>query len=169
MNKKIICTALLACGLSFSFMHSSVCADDDEFSRTTMLILRGVYVVVDELNFELAGDGLSKNGLKAVAEAKLREAGIEILPVEDREAAGTPHLHIHPEIVRGSSSQEYIYHISVQLRQSVFLSRTPVIEALGTTWSTTAMGVAASASDVQDKVKDLIDQFINAYYTVNPR
>jgi hypothetical protein len=39
----------------------------------------------------------------------------------------------------------------------------------GTTWSAEHMGYTPELKDIQDKVKDRMDQFINAYLGVNPK
>jgi len=47
--------------------------------------------------------------------------------------------------------------------------RSSGIQVFGTTWSAEHMGYTPELKDIQDKVKDHMDQFISAYLSVNRR
>ena len=93
---------------------------------------------------------------------------------ESRAAPGGPSLYIHV----GSNHRKedpaiYAFYIEVKLDQEVRLERDLRIAAIRTaTWSTSGeIGTLGSAylQQARDRIKDQVDQFINAYLSVNPK
>jgi hypothetical protein len=148
---------------------SAATAVDDELSRRSLKGLKGVEVVVESLKAEAERDGLDETSIQTDVELKLRLAGIAVLTKEERLAApGTPFLYIN---VNTQSGSLYAYSISVQLEQDVRLDRDPSTRISATTWSVTSVGTVGrnNLRDVRDSIKDIVDIFINAYLSVNPK
>lgn len=55
--------------------------------------------------------------------------------------------------------------------QRVSLKRDSQISINAVTWNVESVGIAGSdnLNDVRDRIKDRVDQFINAYLSVNPK
>lgn len=83
--------------------------------------------------------------------------------------------------VEGASiGDTYGYHVCIYLSQTVLLERDLSLRATGQfrgqsfqadTWSTCVVGVAKGnpSEKIRSTVKDLVDKFINAYLSVNPK
>jgi hypothetical protein len=146
-------------------------AQDVEQTRNSLRGLSGVYVVPENpLEEDAIRGGLSQDTIRKEAELKLRLAGIRVLSREEWEKEpGRPYLQVWPKVLKGGVLGGYIYHISLEFKQYVSLVRSSSIQVFGTTWSAEHMGYTPELKDIQDKVKDRIDQFINAYLSVNPK
>jgi len=146
-------------------------AQDVEQTRNSLRGLSGVYVVSENpLEEDAIRGGLSHDTIRKEAELKLRLAGIRVLSREEWEKEpGRPYLQVWPKVLKGGVLGGYIYHISLEFKQYVSLVRSSSIQVFGTTWSAEHMGYTPELKDIQDKVKDRIDQFINAYLSVNPK
>lgn len=62
----------------------------------------------------------------------------------------------------------FVYNISCELWQTVSLVRNPSLEIHAITWSTAGLGVG-DIKDIRESIKEQVDQFINAYLSVNPK
>ena len=146
-------------------------AQDVDQTRNSLRGLSGVYVVPENpLEEDAIRGGLSQHTIRKEAELKLRLAGIRVLSREEWEKEpGRPYLQVWPKVLKGGVLGGYIYHISLEFKQYVSLVRSSSIQVFGTTWSAEHMGYTPELKDIQDKVKDRIDQFINAYLSVNPK
>jgi hypothetical protein len=146
-------------------------AQDVEQTRNSLRGLSGVYVVPENpLEEDAIRGGLSQDTIRKEAELKLRLAGIRVLSREEWEKEpGRPYLQVWAKVLKGGVLGGYIYHISLEFKQYVSLVRSSSIQVFGTTWSAEHMGYTPELKDIQDKVKDRMDQFINAYLSVNPK
>lgn len=82
---------------------------------------------------------------------------------------GAPALHVRVTAAR-SPVEIFGYNVSVQLRQGVYLERgfSPIH---GITWETGNAGIVRTRdfqSVIRNDVRDLVDEFINAYLSVQP-
>jgi hypothetical protein len=144
---------------------------DDERQRQTLAGLMGVSIVVEDVNPAAEKDGLTAATLHADTQQKLREAGVAVL-TEDQatRAPGTPHLYLKLSAIRHGGGF-YAYHIQVSVRQRVILLRASRGIVFATTWSAPeVLGTVAWANlpSIRDDVKAKVDQFIKAYFAVNP-
>jgi hypothetical protein len=62
------------------------------------------------------------------------------------------------------------FAVQCKLVQPVILVRDPSISALATTWEKSQVGVVRidSMPRIREVARDLVDQFLNAYLSVNP-
>ncbi len=151
-------------------------ASDDELARATLKGLRGVHVIVENIDSEAERAGLAQATLRTDVELKLRQAGIAVL--SRTEAFATPgkpvlYLDVHARAPRGAASGSYAYSIHLELQQLVVLERNAAMILLAPTWSTPGgVGIVASAqlsTVVRENVRDEVDRFINAWLSVNPK
>lgn len=162
------CALLLALLLALP----AVALADSDRQRATLAGLRGVQVLIESLDPDAERDGLSKTQLQADVELKLRLAGIKVLIQEQSfRTPGSPCLYVSVQAIE--LVPMYAVRVEVSLRQNILLERNPSIMALGVaTWET--KGLAKFTGRIMDQetrkdVADKVDQFINAYLSVNPK
>ena len=144
-------------------------AQDIEQTRNALRGLSGVYVMPEKpLDEDAVRGGLSKDATRSDVELKLRQAGIRVISEDEWERApGKPYLQVWPKVLKGGVLGGYVYHVSVEFKQHVSLVRTPDIRVFGSTWSVEHMGYTPDLKDIRDRMKDLVDKFIDAYLSVN--
>ena len=143
---------------------------DTENDRQSLKGLEGVGVVVEDLEAEVEQGGLNTTSIRTDVELKLRQAGITVLTeAEVLAAPGGPILHINVSTVGGPL---YAYFVGVELCQDVRLDRDPSIRIFtAVTWSVGAVGTVGRSNlrDIRNSIKDHVDEFLNAYLSVNPK
>ena len=143
-------------------------ANDSKDERKTLKGIRGVLVSVN-LKPQIKKFGLTKQKITTFVELKLKSAGLKILTKEEwHNEKGMPLLYVNASILENAKCNIYNYHISISLNQEVILVRTDN-KALCITWSTRAAGTNASLYVIRKRIKDMVDIFINAYLSVNPK
>ncbi len=147
---------------------------DEEDNRKTLAGLHGIWVVVEDLNQQAQQDGLDENQIHTDVELKLRQAGITVLTKEEWSAthpAGLPYLYVNVQAFKQREGL-YAFNVIVELDQSVRLVRNPSVRASVATWRATPVLGTTGERDlgsVRERVRDLTDQFINAYLAANPK
>jgi len=84
---------------------------------------------------------------------------------------GCPYLYVNVQVFK-NPARFYAYSAKVELRQRVTLVHNPAVSILAGTWSATGtIGTVGShkLASLRDNVRDLTDQFINAYLAANPK
>jgi len=145
---------------------------DDESTRMTLAGVRGVRVVVQVSDSdEVRKDGLIQSQLQTDVELKLRQAGITVL--SQQEAHIGPWLSVTVSTLNVSSRTStgmYAVCMTAELHQWVTLTRNPPVRVWVSTWSARGQfGATAHLSSVRDLIRDMTDQFINAYLAANPK
>jgi len=157
--------------LAVGFVASAVAADT-ELERRMLAGLAGVYVLVGDMKPDAEKDGLAGSTLQTDVELKLRQAGIRVLTSGEWLAApGNPSLYLFVGTVKNETGL-YAYYINLELHQEVRLTRNPAITSLATTWHAPGfVGIVLdrNLSKVRDGVRDVVDQFLNAYLAANPK
>jgi len=158
--------------LALMELHSSkpAFAQDDENNRRTLRGLRGVNVVIEFLKPQVKGERLTEDWLRADTELRLRGAGIEVLSKrENQMTPGRPSLYINVNILKYRYIPVYVYKSSLELVQDVYLVRAFEIRTGAVTWSVSTTGVAPKVEDVRTSMGELLDYFVNAYLSANPK
>ncbi|HXB67442.1 MAG TPA: hypothetical protein VNY05_04325 [Candidatus Acidoferrales bacterium] len=140
-------------------------ANDAPLERATLKGLTAVGVVIDTLDQELAHENLTQDALQSRMERRLQNAGIPL--VKD----GREFLGLRVTQVRSKRGPVAV-SISIGLYQPVLLSRDRNIRTVTQTWEvvTTLMAepkVLYEAS--MTSVDELIDRFVAAYQSMNPK
>jgi hypothetical protein len=114
--------------------------------------------------------GFARHTFKTDVELKLHMAGIKVLSEEESlETPGMPYLYVNLNPIHQRSNETAAVSISIELKQTVLLERDPSLRVYGaTTWSAAWAGWH-DLPFIREKVKDLTDQFINAWLSVNPK
>ena len=145
---------------------------DTPNERVTLSGLTGVHVVVDDVSAEAERGGITQASLKGEVEQRLRRAGLRILTATEAMAsAGRPTLTLRVSVLRPPDPpQVFLYSVDLVFRQQIRLARDRAIESFAVTWSDTReVGAvpAARLSAVREAVRAKVDQFAQAWQTVN--
>jgi hypothetical protein len=164
---------------------SALLAVDDVTTRSTLRGLEGVYVKIDNIEFdirkELVKASLTEEGLQMAIERRLEAAGIKVVSDETfrkSDCAGMLYVYIQilmPEasarhvytvegeqIAKPQKDKKYFYRVDIELRQRVFLARDTNVKALSSTWSTGSMGFRR-LERIRVDVLGQVDMFAQAY------
>jgi hypothetical protein len=165
-NKRVILILIVVVVFALIKLNAFVLADELESLRG----LQGVRVAVEKLSAEIERDGLAQAELKTDMEQKLRLAGLKVLTIEEtRELHTEPYLRLAVQVLK-SRSGFYVYSIGIELRERVRPLRKPRQSTWATTWdSLVRFGWSPNTSDIRNTAKDVVDEFVNAYLSVNPK
>jgi hypothetical protein len=132
--------------------------------------LKGVEVVIEQMQPEAESLGLTKEQLQTDVELRLRKAGIKVLT--KREALfmpGMPWLYVNVNTLVRSGFPLLAYSVRVILNENVTLANG--FQTVGTIWSSETTGNVGTQriSQIRESVGDLVDGFINDYLAANPK
>lgn len=168
--KKIYCIVLI---VFLSILSSSLAfAIDSEITRKTLVDIRGIYVVVENIqpNIEKYASRfkITKEQIQQDVEQRLKNAGIVVLSYNDwLKTAGRPMLYVNVN-THEYEKYWYSYTISLDVQQGVMLETNPKIKTIATTWSIEMTGIAniGTLDSIKTNTAYLVDRFINAYRSV---
>ena len=138
--------------------------------------------MINEIPDEFKTAGLTEKKIRTDIELKLRLAGIKVLPTvqmtlingeqEDRSILYfSPHLDVY--IFGGKTAclgGSYLFFVQISFKQMALIKRDPNISLLLTSWEVRpAIGVRRSIDKIRQTVKDQVEEFLNAYLSVNPK
>lgn len=149
-----------------------VMAQNSERSRQSLKGIRALGVIVEDPSWPLVGEGLTTNQLQTDVELRLRTAGIKILKKEELlNRVVAPYLHVEVNSGKLGTLSIHAYDIRVSLFQDVMLRRNPAQVCDAITWHIGLVGKASSGDMriIRENLADLVDQFINASLSVNPK
>jgi len=169
--KKIYCIVLI---VFLSILSSSLAfAIDSEITRKTLVDIRGIYVVVENIqpNIEKYASRfkITKEQIQQDVEQRLKNAGIVVLSYNDwLKTAGRPMLYVNVN-THEYEKYWYSYTISLAVQQGVMLETNPKIKTIATTWSIEMTGIAniGTLDSIKTNTAYLVDRFINAYRSVH--
>ena len=137
-------------------------AAQDENERDYLTGLREINVFVDDLAADAEAAGLSRDGIEAAVEARLRERRV---PLGRSQLAGD--LYVRVATHRGTTGL-YAYFARVSLQQLVTIEGNQE-RAFVDTWDLDSLGTVGEANlpQVQRVVLQIVDAFIDDYLSVN--
>ncbi len=137
-------------------------AAQDENERDYLTGLREINVFVDDLAADAEAAGLSRDGIEAAVEARLRERRV---PLGRSQLAGD--LYVRVATHRGTTGL-YAYFARVSLQQLVTIEGNQE-RAFVDTWDLDSLGTVGEANlpQVQRVVLQIVDAFIDDYFAVN--
>jgi hypothetical protein len=134
--------------------------DDDEYARRSLAGLTGVDVVIENLSAGADKLGLTKEAIQTDVELKLRLAGMQIV------ASSSVYLWISVTVTKSGNAAD----MDVELHQPVGLVRDlTILTPNGSTWSEATLLANPTAAGIRNIIKDLVDSFLNAWLSVNPK
>ena len=134
----------------------------DENEREYLTGLREVNVFVDDLAPDAEAAGLTRDGIEAAVEARLRERRV---PRGRSQLAGD--LYVRVATHQGTTGL-YAYFARVSLQQLVTIEGNQE-RAFVDTWDLDSLGTVGTANlpQVQRVVLQIVDVFIDDYFSVN--
>jgi hypothetical protein len=157
--------ALLLCSLA------PARASDSEIDRASLKGLKGVFVLVEDLNPPEEQAGLKTADIQADAVQRLQAAGIPLLSKEqDIDTPGMPTLYISVSVASSTATDLWPFSIDVNLEQQATLKRNPeTFVPTAITWHVGSLGAVDKSNirSVRDRVNEQIAKFVNAYNKVN--
>ena len=137
-------------------------AAQDENEREYLTDLREINVFVDDLAGDAEAAGLTRDGIEAAVEARLRERRV---PLGRSQLAGD--LYVRVATHRGTTGL-YAYFARVSLQQLVTIEGNQE-RAFVDTWDLDSLGTVGEANlpQVQRVVLQIVDVFIDDYFSVN--
>jgi len=141
------------------------CLAGDKVKRGSLVGLKGVGIVVEELSPKARRYGLSKEKIRTQVEMHLRKHGIKVLCEEERlRAAGRPHLYVNVKPLIGEKYGICAIAYDISLKQDVRLVREPLKKCVASTWNRSAVsltGTSVLANAVKLNLSVYIDEFIS--------
>ena len=151
-------------------LPGAAAANDSQAERVTLTGLTPISVVVEDLAPIAERNGLTGATFQADVERRLRQAGITMTPDADA------YLYVRLTVADpGTSTPTPLpYVVEVTIMQEVTLprglrARTPL---QCPTWWVSRLGLVSPDGlrrVVSDRVGELVDQFVRAYQSVNPK
>ena len=138
---------------------------DGAIQRSSLRGLKTVEVIIECAATDATGE-LPTSTLQTEVELRLRLAGLEV------KAGRDSHLHIRVQPLPLQTPDHCVYSVKVELNQAASLTRDSTIFLPMRTWHTELIGFVETRKlheAIQDAVSDLMDQFVNAYLSVNPK
>jgi hypothetical protein len=148
-------------------------ASDSEIDRASLKGLKGVFVLVEDLNPPEEQAGLKAADIQADVEQRLQAAGIPLLSkTQDLSTPGMPTLYVSVSVASSTATGLWPFSIDVNLEQQATLKRSPdTFVPTAVTWHVGSIG-AVDKSDIlsiRDRLNEQIARFVNAYLKVNPK
>lgn len=139
---------------------SLLSAADTDLSHRSLRGLNNVSVVIEDLPAGAQTIGLFKESLQTDVELRLRQNGIK--GSEDALA----YIYVNVNVSQSGAAAA----LSVEVHQTARLTPDPSIAVVATTWDADAVvSNPQSAAFVRDSIVGLIDKFLNAWPSVNPK
>lgn len=163
MTKRLATMCLVAMFL-IGLAAPSVRAQDT--FAATLKGISAVFVLVESLPDGAKVLNLTKDTIQTDVELKLRLAGMRVASQQEGEKlSGSPHLYVQINLTDSAQAAS----IDVELDQNATLELNGQFAPAVATWSKGILIASPTAQGIRDGVKDRIDQFLNAWLSVNPK
>jgi hypothetical protein len=140
----------------------------DEVEARPLKGARKVFVMVEEISPLLSDAGIDAQGLTTTIELRLRRMGLEVIPVKP----GHPtYLHLAISTLPAEKNVTVAYNMALSLADDVTLGRNKMLLPGTFTWQHSTLGVAGTykiRESVEHSLDDLLNEFENAWRSVNP-
>jgi hypothetical protein len=134
--------------------------------------LKGFYVQVDSLPFDVEQKGLTRQAVQRDVELQLRKGGAIVLTHEQAtDAPNAPRLHVRILTSKTDHGGFYAYAILLNFDQGAVLARDAAIHVDATTWSKAGVGMVKTkkVDDLCKLILENVDEFLNVYLSENPK
>jgi hypothetical protein len=133
---------------------------------------QGVYILIEELQEDLAKDGLTQQALRKDIEDLVRGTGLSILSVEESMEAhpgqGILRLAVTARVV---SDRNRIYAVRLDFRRKVEVVGQSENQLMASTWQAMDVGMTPLKDmiEIRSTVRDLVGKFAADYRKANPK
>ena len=162
-----MCRLLIAVATIAIAYPGPACGQD--FDAMTLQGLSQLYVVVEGVPEEPE----LEQTLQTIVELRMREAGIDVIAAEEGyDSPSSAYVYVNANLLHVEKIDHYVYSLEISVSQAVTLARSGFWHAGATTWDTEMIGIIPDDdmdTDIRDTADLLMDRFLNAYLSVNPR
>jgi hypothetical protein len=163
---KRLATILLVTIFLIVVSSPSIRAQDSNPHTVSLKGINAVSVLVEPPDDGAKTLGLTREAIQTDVELKLRLAGIRVVPKEEGiKLLGDPCLYVQVTVTNAARAA----NIEVELKQNALLQRNGDLVFGVATWDTGQVDQNATAQNIRDAIKDDIDEFLNAWLSVNPK
>ena len=146
-------------------------ASDDKTDRATLHGIKAVCTIVEITGPGQEGVTITKDQLQAEVDGRLAAAGIP----QDKDSTACVYLNMRPLPAMGKGNKPaglYALEMSIQVLQTVAVTRDPTIKTYAPTWSFSNLATVPT-EDLRHTTRqmtiDLTDRFVDAYRAANPK
>jgi hypothetical protein len=165
MKKCIVVSAVLFAVLALS---TQATAHLSAAERDLLRGLDGFRLAVDRIRPDIERDGLFRSTLMEDMELRLRMGGVRVLSEEEAEKKpDAPCIYLHVDALKCSLG--YVYKIRLSLMEPVKLVRNNVKVTSTVLRIPDELGITSNLSEIRDAAGDIIDEFVKAWKTANPK
>jgi len=141
--------------------------------RETLKGIKGVYVLIEDLNPVAKKLGITEELLKTEVELKLRLAGIRIYSEEEMLEYLYPALYVNLNTHKdtGSGIGFYAFSLEIAIKEAAYIKRNNRPDHV-TTWNDGVLGFFTKENSlelIREVLKRVLDRFLNDYLAVNPK
>jgi hypothetical protein len=141
-------------------------AQSAELEDSTLKGISSLFVTVESLPDGAKVLGLTADAIQTEVELKLRLAGIGVVTrQEGLKLPGMPELYVRVTLTEHAAAAS----IEIQLQQNARLDRNGELAFGVVTWDTIGLLSSPDSRFIRDNIKDLVDTFLNAWLSVNPK
>jgi hypothetical protein len=144
----------------------ALAANDSPDERASLKGLGAISLVVEDTGAAAQKYGLTAMRLQNEIQERLQRSGISVRQDAD------PYLYVQVTVVDPGGALPLAYSIQVSLVQEVALPRGLNAHFQGPTWWQRSIGMSGGdrvSQSVSGRAQEFVDQFINAYRSVNPK
>ncbi len=130
-------------------------------------------IVVNSLHEDARKNGLSEAALRAIAESKLRTAGLRVLSNDEYQSESSvhPYILISLNVLVNSQGESYIFSVAVSARRMI---RSPLNKEFvpAVLWEAGGLGGGVGGGmqrNAEDYVGDITGQLVEDVLKANPR
>ena len=151
-------------------------AAENENLTASLNRIREIYVNVKSIDNPIVIEaGIDENLIKDMAERQLRKAGIRLLSQEEynryKMTLSYPlaRLELRLTVHEIPGMDAAIAEFRTRVMQVAFLSRRPIVQINAPSWEVQEIGIVRDPSFLEYALKRSLDEFIDDYFTANPR
>jgi len=142
-------------------------AQDSDSHVVSLKGISALAVLVERLPDGAKVLGLTKETIQTDVEQKLRLGGVRVVAAEEAQRLpGGPHLYVNVNLTNDGR----VAKIDVELDQDITLVRNDQSVPAVATWKRGGLiAPNSSAQQIRDVIKAIVNQFLNAWRSVNPK
>ena len=171
--------SLLSCIIGLFILTISLppgFAADNENLTVSLIGIKHIYVNVKPISNPIVTEaGIDASSIKELAEQQLRKAGVQLLSQEEydrykmtlRYPLAVLELRLTVHEITGMDAA--LAELRARVMQVAFLSRRPIVQINAPSWEVQEIGIVRDPSFLEDALNRSLDQFIDDYFSANPR
>jgi hypothetical protein len=147
----------------------SVVEEDLALDRASLMGLKGVCILIQDIEDEAEENGLREKQVYFEVSLKLIKAGIDVIPqrfYEDTPGSAYLYVYVHTLNTDGTN---YVYNLGLALSHEVNLIRDPEVTVVASTWRSEELGIVpiGEAWKLLESIDAKVEEFIIDHENAN--